>query len=468
MPSASSKKSPKKSFVPLLLASESAEVCAALCETLSGCVEGEAEFVDIDTLAVRLGKRGNIGAVVLDGRTLDPTGPVWREVIKALRVVAPAVPVVVYAEGLSGVQVAAALRGGAQEALFPEQLRGELPETLRVLVTRRAARSSGHLFSAGPGVPKMLGRAVPMQEVARLVERVAPSDATVLILGESGTGKELVAQALHAFSPRRKGPFIAINCAAIPDTLLENELFGHEKGSFTGANATAIGKVEAAEKGTLFLDEIGEMPISLQAKILRLLQDKSYDRIGGIRTRTANVRIIAATNRELKQEVEGKRFREDLYYRLSVVPITLPSLRERPEDIPVLACAIMDRLAEKLSRPGLALSDEAMARMVAYRWPGNVRELENELERACVLTQGEVIQPVDLELRARVEDPDASALSRIAPLDAPLAEVVERASENARKIRVSVAMNRAGGDRKIAAISLGIEELELEELLGTS
>ena len=250
-----------------------------------------------------------------------------------------------------------------------------------------------------------------------------------------------------------------------PETLLENELFGHEKGAYTGANASAIGKVEAAEKGTLFLDEIGEMPIQLQAKILRLLQDKSYDRIGGTKMRTADIRIIAATNRELKEEVDAKRFREDLYYRLSVVPIPLPGLRDRAEDVPLIVSGILERLAEKLDRPGLRVSDEAMQRLVAYRWPGNVRELENELERASVLAPADEIQVGDLELRARVEDPDAAALSRLVRLDQPLGETLDELREKARAIRVSVAMDRCGGDRTVAALNLGISEDELDDLL---
>ncbi|MBP7147017.1 MAG: sigma 54-interacting transcriptional regulator [Acidobacteria bacterium] len=308
----------------------------------------------------------------------------------------------------------------------------------------------------------MLGSSPLMMTVARLVERVAPSDATILILGESGTGKELIARALHALSPRRRGPFIAINCAAIPETLLENELFGHEKGAYTGANATAIGKVEAAEKGTLFLDEIGEMPLQLQSKILRLLQDHTYDRIGGTKTRKADVRIVTATNRELKAEVAAKRFREDLYYRLSVVPVTLPALRERPEDIPVIARAILERLARDLGRPALRLSDGAMARLLAYRWPGNVRELENELERAAVLATGDEIAPSDLELRSRVDDPERAAFTRFVPLDQPLDWTVQQAARHAERLRIATALEEAGGDLEQAAAALGISREDMQ------
>ncbi|RMF75981.1 MAG: AAA family ATPase [Acidobacteria bacterium] len=316
-------------------------------------------------------------------------------------------------------------------------------------------------------MPALLGRSKPMREVVRLVEKVAPSDTTVLILGESGTGKELIARALHVLSPRARGPFVAINCAAIPETLLENELFGHEKGAYTGANAKAIGKVEAADKGTLFLDEIGEMPLPLQAKILRLLQDKTYDRIGGTKTRRADIRIIAATNRDLKEQVAARRFREDLYYRLSVVPITLPALRERPEDIPLLAQVVLERQAEALGRPGLRFSPEALERIVAYRWPGNVRELENEIERAAVLAHGDVIEAGDLELSARVADPDLAALARLVPLEGSLEDVLARLSSRAARILAAAAVDTAGGDRARAAANLGISVERLESLLAS-
>ncbi|MEN6526084.1 MAG: sigma 54-interacting transcriptional regulator, partial [Candidatus Polarisedimenticolia bacterium] len=297
-------------------------------------------------------------------------------------------------------------------------------------------------------------------------ERVAGSDATVLILGESGTGKELIAQALHALSPRSRGPFIAINCAAIPETLLENELFGHEKGSYTGASSTQIGKVEAAERGTLFLDEIGEMPLPLQAKILRLLQEKTYDRIGGTRTRKADVRIVAATNRGLKEEVAARRFREDLYYRLSVLPIALPALRERPGDIAIIADAILEKLAASMGRAGLRFSDDARRRLVEYRWPGNVRELENEIERAVVLAGRDVIEPSDFELRSRVEDPDRAALARIAPLDGPLAATLKAATDSASRIRAALALEETRGDHARAADMLGVSEDDLARMVG--
>ncbi len=385
--------------------------------------------------------------------------------LRELRGTAPGLPVILVGDRLGAPEVAASLRAGVDDVVFLGWGGEAIRERVAPLLERRRSMAAGLLFPPGPGVPGMIGVSPRMRQVADLVRRVASSDATVLVLGESGTGKELIARALHAFSPRRRKPFVAINCAAIPETLLENELFGHEKGAYTGANARAIGKVEAAEGGTLFLDEIGEMPLPLQAKILRLLQDHTYDRIGGTRTRKADIRVVTATNRDLREEVAAKRFREDLYYRLSVVPVELPALRERPEDIPALAGAILERLARRLERPGLHLSPEAMERLVRYRWPGNVRELENELERAAVLCGSDEIGPEALSLRSRIVDPDRAALARLAPLDASLAETVRRAAEAAGRIRVSVALEEAEGDLDRAAAALGISREELESRL---
>ena len=453
-------------FVPVVLVGWPGADADRTREFLDPLVEGEkVPVVDPDRLAGQPRRLAETtGLLVLVPGEAAEFLPGLGDRLAALRDAAPGLPVILAADGLDAPAVAEAFRCGVDEVIFPAREGDEARERIAPLLARRRSIAAGRLFPAGPGVPDMIGRSPRMRQVAELVQRVAPSDATVLILGESGTGKELIARALHAFSPRRKKPFVAINCAAIPETLLENELFGHEKGAYTGANARAIGKVEAAEGGTLFLDEIGEMPLPLQAKILRLLQEHTYDRIGGTRTRHADIRVVTATNRELREEVAARRFREDLYYRLSVVPIELPALRERPEDIPVLAQAILERLARRLERPGLRLSPEAMERLVRFRWPGNVRELENELERAAVLSRSDTIGPEALSLVSRIADPDRAALGRLAPLDGPLEETVRRAGEAARRIRVSIALEEAGGDRDRAAAALGITREELDRL----
>jgi transcriptional regulator with GAF, ATPase, and Fis domain len=242
----------------------------------------------------------------------------------------------------------------------------------------------------------MVGRSARMREVYQFIERVAPSDATVLIGGESGTGKELAARAIHKNSPRKNHPFVALNCAALTETLLESELFGHEKGAFTSAVAQKKGFLEVAEGGTVFLDEVGELSPILQAKLLRVLQEREFTRVGGTRSIKINVRFLAATNRDLQKGVQDEKFRGDLYHRLNVISITLPSLREHPEDIPLLAEHFAARYAEKGGRVVKGISEPARACLTRYEWPGNIRELENAMERAVVVGSTEWIQPEDL------------------------------------------------------------------------
>jgi two-component system NtrC family response regulator len=242
----------------------------------------------------------------------------------------------------------------------------------------------------------IIGKNQVMQQIYNLIEKVAPTDATVLISGESGTGKELVARAIHFNSTREKGPFISLNCAALPESLLESELFGHEKGAFTGAASMRKGKFEAADHGTIFLDEIGEMPVLLQAKLLRVIQEKSIERLGGNKTIKTDVRILTATNKDIKEEVEEHRFREDLYYRLNVIHIRLPSLRERPDDIPMLASHFAKKNAIRLNNSNLTITPEAIRFLTSLPWDGNVRELENTIERAAILCSNNLIKPEDL------------------------------------------------------------------------
>jgi two-component system NtrC family response regulator len=248
------------------------------------------------------------------------------------------------------------------------------------------------------GFEGMLGASVRMQSVFNSIRRVANTDAPVLILGESGTGKEVVAQAIHRQSGRRDGPFIAINCGAIPETLLESELFGHEKGAFTGAHLQRKGRIETADGGTLFLDEIGELPLPLQVKLLRFLQEQVVERVGGRAPVEVNTRVIAATNMELKKAMSAGKFREDLYYRLAVVTLDLPPLRDRQDDIPVLARSFLRKFGAGNNRPALVLSQPALRAIQQHRWPGNVRELENRIKRAVIMAEGHHVTPADLEL----------------------------------------------------------------------
>ncbi len=245
----------------------------------------------------------------------------------------------------------------------------------------------------------IIGENSSLAQVFKMLDKVAPTDSTVLVTGESGTGKELLVRELHNRSLRAQKPFIPINCGAIPKDLLESELFGHEKGSFTGAMSTKLGRFEVAEGGTIFLDEIGEMDMSLQVKILRVLQEKEIERVGGAGPRKVDVRIVAATNRDLEKEVEQGRFREDLYYRLNVIPIHLPPLRERQADIPLFIKHFLGHFCSKKNRPVLKLSEEAQRIFLAYQWYGNVRELENFMERLSILVDGNTIEISDIPVK---------------------------------------------------------------------
>ena len=291
-----------------------------------------------------------------------------------------------------------------------------LPFTLKVVV-ETALKSAAELRAASASKPALaveqyrddiVGQSEAMQSVFKMVGRVAMSDAPVLVTGESGSGKELVARAIHHYSERSKKSLLAINCAAIPENLLESELFGHEKGSFTGAATQRIGRFEQCNGGTLFLDEIGEMPLAVQSKLLRVLQEGEFSRVGGNATIKADVRIVAATNRNLEQAIVSKEFREDLYYRLNVVGIHLPPLRARIEDVRLLAEYFLSRIANQQHRPLLQLSEETIRVMEAYPWPGNVRELQNTLQRACVLATSDVLLPKDLPLGQVASAPEAS------------------------------------------------------------
>ena len=294
------------------------------------------------------------------------------------------------------------MRLGAFDFVRKEQL----PFNLKIVVDA-ALKAAAETRRAKPFEPTLtveqhqdsiVGQSAAMQEVFKMVGRISNSDASVMITGESGSGKELVARAIHQYSARHDRPFLAINCAAIPENLLESELFGHEKGSFTGASAQRIGRFEQCDGGTLFLDEIGDMPLAIQSKLLRVLQDGTFSRVGGNQTISTDVRIVAATNKNLEEEVTAKKFREDLFYRLNVVRLHLPPLRNRREDVRLLAEYFLKRIAARTLKPQLQLSQEAVDVLENYPWPGNVRELENTIQRAAVLATADVLLPKDLPL----------------------------------------------------------------------
>src|SRR3954452_10744754 len=295
-------------------------------------------------------------------------------------------------------------------------------------------------------LPAIIGDSPRIVEVSSAIQRVAPTDSTVLLQGESGTGKELFARAIHQLSPRRDRPFVAINCAAIPDTLIENELFGHDKGAFTSANSRQIGKFEMADGGTIFLDEIGELALGVQSKVLRVLQEKRFERIGGTVTLDVDIRIVAATNRNLSEEVKQGGFREDLFFRINVFPITLPPLRTRKEDLEALTNFFLKRLGRSLQ-----ITDAARAVLREHDWPGNIRELENALERAAILCERNTIEPRDLGVGAPSDDVLRDALD----LSGTFCEAVERATRKAERLKLLDALQRTSS-RAEAAELLGI------------
>ncbi len=317
-------------------------------------------------------------------------------------------------------------------------------------------------FADKLGAPTIIGNSKKLQEVLALIQKVAPSNATVLLLGESGTGKELFARALHHHSPRRGRPLVAINSAAIPETLIESELFGHERGAFTGATGAKPGKFELANGGTLFLDEVSDLAQAVQAKVLRVLQEQTFERVGGTRTIEVDVRVVAASNADLAAAVRDRRFREDLYFRLNVFPVSLPPLRDRPEDIPALVEHCIAKYATEMRRRVRGISKDALKLLMQYSWPGNIRELENFIERAIILTSGEILQPADFALglgsiRAGHEEADQGSLD----------EVSGRASRMAEIECIRRTVGNVGGNQQKAAdrlkVSLKTLKAKIEE-----
>jgi len=306
-------------------------------------------------------------------------------------------------------------------------------------------------FAEKLGSPTIIGKSKKIAEVSALIQKVATSNATVLLLGESGTGKELFARVIHHNSPRRGRPFVAINCAAIPDTLLESELFGHERGAFTGATGAKPGKFELADGGTFLLDEVSELSPAVQAKLLRVLQEWTFERVGGTRTIEVDVRIVAASNADLARAVQEHRFREDLYFRLNVFPVSIPPLRERPEDIPALVEHFIMKYAVQMCRRVRGISKDALQLLMRYRWPGNIRELENFVERAVILATGEVLQPADFALGL-----GTMAATDEAAAGASLQEISARASRLAEIQRIRQTLARVGGNRQKAAEQLKV------------
>ena len=396
----------------------------------------------------KLLRENSIDLVVTDLKLPGMNGLEFLQTIKGQN---PALPVVVMtAFGTVETAVEAMKAGASDYVLKPfslTEMRMVIHKELDVRNLREENRSLREALGKRYAHPNVVARSAKMQEVLATVERVASTNSTVLLGGESGVGKDLIARAIHEKSRRASGPFLKINSTAIPENLLESELFGFEKGAFTGAVASKPGKFELADKGTLFLDEIGDVPPAMQVKLLRVLQEREFERLGGTRTVKVDVRLVAATNRDLRAALEQGTFREDLYYRLNVVPIDIAPLRERKEDIPDLVNLFISRFAGDSGKPVEAISPDAMQILVNYHWPGNVRELQNVIERACALAKGSVLEPGDIHLDIR---PSKTANGGTGFL--PDGMTLEQWEDE----MVQEALRRANGNKSQAARLLGL------------
>ncbi len=406
--------------------------------------------------------------VILDVRLPDMSGLDAFSEIQQIDARLPVIMITAYSTMETAIE--ATKRGAYEYLLKPvayDQLRAVVERAIAMRVEDRSTESSNGGEQFAP-TELLVGQSPAMQDVYKAIGRIAPQDVTVLIEGESGVGKELTAQVIYHYSRRSKGPFLAINCAAIPETLLESELFGHERGAFTGAGDLRIGKFQQVDSGTLFLDEIGDMPLAAQAKVLRLLQDGSFERVGSNKTLRANVRVIAATNQNLEELVEEGLFRRDLFYRLKVFSVHLPPLRERLDDLPLLVDYFIRLFNEQLRRNVRSVSPEAMRLLQQHPWPGNVRELQSAVKHALVHTVGETIQPESLprscrssQSRTASSNVSASGTLNVAQfarelLDAGEPDVYRRVHGEVDRILLPQVLQRADGNQVTASELLGI------------
>jgi DNA-binding NtrC family response regulator len=448
-----------KEMEPLLLVEDKNELRAMLRKALERAGHIVDEAAD-GTAAIQKVRARRYLLVITD---LKMPGASGLDVLRATKQADATIPVLLLTAFGSVEEAVTAMKEGAFDFLQkPVDL-----DHLKLLV-QRAARQQELLrenlllreeYAARYGFPRIVGEHPSIREVSQQIQKVAATDSTVLLLGESGTGKELFARAVHHLSGRREQPFVALNCAAIPEGLVENELFGHERGAFTGAGARKVGKLDLAHRGTLFLDEIGELPLAIQAKLLRVLEEKRFDRVGGTLPIEIDVRIVVATNRNLQRLIEEKLFREDLYFRIAAVPMTIPPLRERGEDVLLLANHFLEKFSREFSKPGLELSAEARDRLLHYRWPGNVRELQNTLERAVILADGLSIDANGLQLPAARPDAErlpSGMLAENFSWEGSLEEVTGRAVGHIERVLLENTLREFKWNKTRAAEKLGV------------
>ncbi|HEX7998942.1 MAG TPA: sigma-54 dependent transcriptional regulator [Pyrinomonadaceae bacterium] len=438
----------------ILLVEDKDSLRRVLCLTLENAGYTVTESADARSAAAEIARAPH-RLVLTDLRMPHGSG---LDVLRAARAADPEVPVIVMTAYGSIDEAVQAMKDGAHDFLQKPVDSNHLLLLVERALEQARLRTENILlreeWSRRYGFPRIIGESPEIKRAVSETQRVAQTEATVLLLGESGTGKELFALAVHHLSPRREKPFVAINCAAIPETLIENELFGHERGAFTGASDRRQGKFELASGGTVFLDEIGELPLNVQGKLLRAIEEKMVDRIGGRAPVPVDVRVVAATNKDLRAAIENGEFRRDLFFRLAVFPVEIPPLRERGEDVLLLARHFAAQLGKELRGREALLSDESLALLRAHSWPGNVRELENVIERACILADDATLEPRDLGLTSRsMNEPDAL---QGFDLSGTLSEAAERAARMVERRKIAGALKAHDGNKTRAAEALSV------------
>ncbi|MGH9705414.1 MAG: sigma-54-dependent transcriptional regulator, partial [Candidatus Acidiferrales bacterium] len=448
-----------RSMEPVLLVEDKAELRAMLRKALERAGYTVDEAPDGSKAIEKVRARRYL--LVLSDLKLP--GNSGLDVLREAKRVEPSLPVILVTAYGSVEEAVTAMKEGAfdfiQKPVDLDHLKLLLDRAARQQELLRENLLLREEYAARYGFPRIVGEHPSMKETSQMVQRVAATDSTVLVLGESGTGKELFARAIHHLSPRAAQPFVALNCAAIPEGLVENELFGHERGAYTGAGARKMGKIELAHRGTLFLDEIGELPLAIQSKLLRVLEEKRFERVGGTQEIEANVRIVTATNKDLQAAVADKTFREDLYFRISAVPITVPALRERGDDVDLLAEHFLEKFRREFRKPGLRLTPATRARLRTYGWPGNVRELQNAIERAAILSTGPDIDEDALQLpgaKPAAEQIPEGMLDQDFFWEGSLEEVSQRAVSHVERFKIENALRETKWNKTREAEKLGV------------
>jgi len=437
----------------ILVVDDDRNVCRVLKDLLERAGFEVLTAPDVDA-AVPILKQQDLDLIVTD---LKMPGKSGMDLLSLCHEARPAVPVIMMTAYADVEAAVTAMKKGAYDFITKPFDENELLNVAKKAFGESKKNKellSSYFDEASPFITEIIGKTPGIQQVLRMAQKIARTDSTVLITGETGVGKELIARAIHSASQRKSHPFVKVNCAAIPDTLLESELFGHEKGAFTGAVTNKPGRFEIAHQGTLFLDEIGEIPLHLQTKLLGVLQDKSFERLGGVKTMKVDVRIITATNQDLSSAVQSGTFRSDLFYRLNVVPIHVPPLRERKDDLIPLVNYLLDKFVSKYGKKTGAIPPEVMATFINYDWPGNIRELENVMERMVVMSETDSLSldQVPPEIRGVVSTTEASTLK----------EKIETLSQVTEKQMIIDALNKTNQNRTQAAKLLGISRRTLQ------